>query len=116
MIQPDEAREITTKVRQVTYNCSIGGRVGVTYGFDKQKYPTYAQARLGGKNRFLPINWQHSDVATDSFSFGDENTWTIGGSSLTLGSYHNSNVLILSPGSKISYKNCKVASIKKVKG
>lgn len=109
-----KADETATKVRQVSYSCNKGGAVKVTYGFNKQKLPTYAEAHLGGKTRFLPINLAHSDVA--GTSFGDENSWAISGGAMTLGNYHKSDVLIMDPNSEIQYKHCKVVSTKKIKG
>lgn len=113
-MEPSEADRNATKVRQVTYNCSKGGRVKVTYGFNAQKLPTYAEASLGGKTRFLPINLAHSDIA--GTSFGDENSWKIGSHAITLGNYHKSDVLIQSPNSEITHKHCKVTAVKKIKG
>lgn len=109
-----QADETATKVRQVTYQCAKGGNVKVTYGFNAQKLPTFAQAHLGGKTRFLPINLKHSDMV--GTSFGDENSWKIGGSAITLGNYHKSDVIIQDPNSVIEYKTCKVVATKKVKG
>lgn len=114
VMEPSEAHATTTKVRQVTYSCTKGGKVKVNYGFNNKKLPTYAEAHLGGKTRFLPINLAHSDSA--GTAFGDENSWTIGSSAITLGNYHKTDVLVLDPNSEIQYKNCKVVSTKKVKG
>lgn len=109
-----QADATTTKVRQVSYQCATGGKVKVSYGFNKQKLPTYAQAHLGGKTRFLPINLAHSDIA--GTNFGDDNSWNIGTSALTLGNYHKADLLVQDPNSTIAYKNCRVVSTKKIKG
>lgn len=102
------------KVRQVTYKCATGGTTKVTYGFNQQKLPTYAEANLGGKTRFLPINLNRSDLA--GTFFGDENSWQIGTDALTLGNYHKSDMLIQDPSANIAYKSCKVVKIKYIKG
>lgn len=114
VMEPAEAHETATKVRQVTYQCGKGGQVKVTYGFNAEKLPTYAEAHLGGKTRFLPINLAHSDAA--GTSFGDENSWRIGSAAITLGNYHKSDVLIQDPNSEIAYKHCKVTATKKISG
>lgn len=114
VMEPSEAHATATKVRQVTYSCNKGGQIKVKYGFNKQNLPTYAEAHLGGKTRFLPINLARSDIA--GTFFGDDNSWTIGGSALTLHNYHKSDVLIQNPNSEIQYKSCKVANVKKLKG
>ena len=109
-----KADKTATKVRQVSYSCGIGGAVKVTYGFNKQKLPTYAKVNLGGKTRFLPINLNRSDVA--GTLFGDENSWMLGTDALTLGNYHRSDIIIQDPESQLSYKDCRVVYTKKVKG
>lgn len=114
VMDPAQADTTTTKVRQVTYSCAKGGNIKVTYGFNKQNLPTYAQAHLGGKTRFLPINLAHSDIA--GTSFGDDNSWNIGTNALTLNNYHKSDILVQDPDSRITHKTCKVASTKKIKG
>ncbi|AKG06865.1 hypothetical protein AAX05_00085 [Moraxella bovoculi] len=109
-----QADATTTKVRQTAYQCSIGGKVKVTYGLNKQNLPTYAKAHLGGKTRFLPINLAHSDIA--GTSFGDENSWNIDTSALTLNNYHKADLMVQDPDSVIAYKNCRVIGTKKIKG
>lgn len=108
------ADKSATKVREVTYQCAIGGKVVVNFGFNKQKLPTFAESHLGGKTRFLPINLKHSDIA--GTLFGDENGWRIGASAITLGNYHKSDILVEDPNSVITYKHCKVVKVKKIKG
>lgn len=108
------ADKTAVKVRQVTYKCTTGGTTKVTYGFNKQKLPTYAEANLGGKTRFLPINLARSDVA--GTFFGDEDSWQIGSDALTLNNYHKSDVLIQDPSANTAYKGCKVSKVKRIKG
>ncbi len=108
------AADTATKIRQVTYQCTTGGKVAVKFGFNKQNLPTFAEAHLGGKTRFLPINLAHSDIA--STSFGDENSWTIGSSAMTLANYHKSDILVMDPNAVIEHKYCKVTNVKKLKG
>lgn len=114
LMDAHEADKTTTKIRQVSYQCTKGGALKVNYGFNKQKLPTYAQASLGGKTRFLPINLQHSDLA--GTSFGDENSWRIGTDALTLANYQKSDILVEDPNSNITYKHCRVTNTKKIKG
>ncbi|WP_323843443.1 DUF7606 domain-containing protein [Moraxella sp. Pampa] len=108
------ADETATKIREVTYQCKIGGKVKVNFGFNEQKLPTFAESYLGGKVRFLPINLTHSNIA--STLFGDENSWMIGSSAITLGNYHKSDILVQDPDSVIAYKHCKVIKVNKLKG
>lgn len=110
-----QAVKDATKVRQVTYTCATGGKVTVKYGFNRQEQPTYAEAFVGGKNRFMPINLARSDVA--GTFFGDEGSYTLGVDTLTLNNYHKVSLAsIQDPASDITHKNCRVASIKKIKG
>ena len=105
----------TTKVRQVNYTCATGGRLTVKYGFNEQSQPTSAEAVVGGKNRFMPINLARSDVS--GTFFGQEDSYTLGVDALTLGNYHRVGLAsIQDPASEIMHKDCRVASIKKIKG
>lgn len=114
MMDAHQADKTTTKIRKVSYQCATGGKILVKYGFNRQKQPTYAEAHLGGKSRFLPINLAQSDVA--GTFFGDENSWQIGTDALTLNNYQRTDVLIQDPDAKIIYKTCKVVSHQRVKG
>lgn len=109
-----QADESTVNKRQVVYQCQGNKSVKVVYGFNKQNLPTYAQASLNGKSRFMPINLAHSDnVGT---RFGDDNNFSIGASAITLSNYHKVGVdTIQDPANEILYKSCKVKSYKKVR-
>lgn len=109
-----QADESAVNKREVTYQCQGKKSVKVTYGFNKQKQPTYAQATLNGKSRFMPINLAHSDsVGT---RFGDDDNFSLGASAITLANYHKVGVdTIQSPASDILYKDCTVKSAKKVR-
>ena len=89
-------------------------KISVTYGFNKQNLPTFAEAHLNGKKRFLPINLGRSDDVDTVF--GDEDNYSIMSSELRLGNYHKSSINIQDASSKIVYKGCDVKSIKKIKG
>ncbi|WP_457920461.1 ACP-like domain-containing protein [Moraxella catarrhalis] len=45
----------------------------MNYGFNNQGLPIYAEANLGGKTRFLPINLVES--IGELMIFGDDNDW-----------------------------------------
>lgn len=89
----------------MNYRCNSGKSVKVTYGFNEQGLPTYAQAYLNGKNRYMPINLNHSDMsATD---FGDENHYSLHTNTepITKKSYRP-DIQIQDPASNIVYKSC----------
>lgn len=101
--QPGEAGS-TVSSKNVSYNCG-GKRVTVKYGFNKQGLPTYAQAFLNGKTRYMPINLNYSDMsATD---FGDENNFSLHTNTgpITKKNYRR-GIQIQEPGSQILYKSC----------
>lgn len=104
----DQARKNTVKTRTVSYSCQGGKKVAVKYGFNKQNLPTYAQASLNGKTRFMPINLNRSDAI--GTVFGDEDNFSLSGAvdadSLTFKNIRKSSVNIQSPGSEIIYKGC----------
>lgn len=116
------AKQLTNKVRQVTYSCPTGDTVQVNYGFSDQGLSTYAEANLGGKTRFLPINLVRS---VDEFmTFGDDKDWQILGlylqldndhHSLQLDKDHHSEILIRDLDAKTSYR-CDVVGTKRIKG
>ncbi|RKM31132.1 hypothetical protein [Moraxella catarrhalis] len=99
----------------------------MNYGFSDQGLPTYAEANLGGKTRFLPINLVES---VDEFMhFGDDNDWQIAGRylqldndhhSLQLGKDHHSGIRIYpdDADAKASYASyaCGVVGTKRIKG
>lgn len=87
------AKQLTNTVRQVTYSCPTGSfptgdTVQVNYGFNDQGLSTYAEANLGGKTRFLPINLVES--GDEVMIFGDGNDWQIAGLYLQLDKDHHS--------------------------
>lgn len=99
--KPGEAgRTVMKKV--VRYNCD-GKRVKVTYGFNRQGLPTYAQAFLNGKTRYMPINLNLSDNVDTVF--GDDNNFSLSSSAITSRKYH-SPMQVQSPASEIIYKSC----------
>lgn len=104
----DQARKSAVKTRTVNYTCQNGEKVSVKYGFNKQNLPTYAQASLNGKTRFMPINlYRTDDVGT---VFGDEDSFSLSGgvdaNALTYKNIRKSSINVLSPASEIIHKGC----------
>lgn len=102
----EDAREMdaATVVRKaVNYDCGNGKRLKVTYGFNKQGLPTYAQAYLNGKTRFMPINLNYSDMV--GTTFGDENNFSLSTEGITNKKYRKA-IQVQSPSSEIIYKSC----------
>lgn len=110
-----EAHATTVLKRQVTYSCQSGKKAVVTYGFNKQKLPTYASINASGKDRFMPLNLNRSDNVDTIF--GDENNYSLmtsGSTALTLYNYHKLGANITNPASEMIYKGCKVSHVKKL--
>lgn len=101
---PQEAAQSTVSKKVVSYQCSAKKKVKVTYGFNKQGLPTYAQASLNGKTRFMPINLNRSDNV--DLMFGDENNFSLATSAFDSKTYRSKPILIMSPSSEILFKNC----------
>jgi len=114
VMEPSESYDSAVKHRQVNYTCQNNKKVSVTYGFNKQNLPTFAEANLNGKKRFLPINLGRSDMVDTVF--GDEEYFSIMTGALRLNNYHKSSANIQDASSEIIYKGCNVKSIKKLKG
>ena len=114
VMEPSESYDSAVKHRQVNYTCQNNKKVSVTYGFNKQNLPTFAEANLNGKKRFLPINLGRSDMVDTVF--GDEENFSIMTGALRLNNYHKSPANIQDASSEIIYKGCNVKSIKKLKG
>lgn len=95
----------TTSKKSVNYSCQSGKKVKVTYGFNKQGLPTYAQATLNGKSRFMPINLNRSD--TVDTVFGDENNFSLSTSAINKNNYRKASIMVMSPSSEILFKGCK---------
>ena len=102
---PAQARKDAVKTKTVNYTCQSGKKVSVKYGFNKQNLPTYAQASLNGKTRFMPVNLNRSDNV--SSNFGDENNFSLSAGVITYKNVGKSNIMIQSPASEILFKNCK---------
>jgi len=97
-----------------SYDCQSDKKISVTYGFNKEYLPTFAEANLNGKKRFLPINLGRSDDVDTVF--GDEDNFSTMTGALRLNNYHKSSANIQNASREILYKGCNVASIKKLKG
>lgn len=109
-----ESAESTVKERQVTYSCLNRKTVKVTYGFNKQNLPTFAQAKLRGKNWFMPINLHRSDNVDTVF--GDDDNYNIMSDAMTLQNYHRSSINVQDATGEILFKNCTAKSSRKLKG
>ena len=114
VMEPSESYDTAIKHRQVNYTCQNNNKISVTYGFNKQYLPTFAEANLNGKKRFLPINLARTDNI--STVFGDAENFSIMTGPLRLNNYHKSSANIQNANSEILYKGCNVASIVKLKG
>lgn len=95
--------ESTVVKKVVNYNCGMGKHLNVTYGFNKQGLPTYAQAYLNGKTRFMPINLYLSDMV--GTTFGDDNNFSLSTAGITSRKY-KADIQVQSPASEIIYKSC----------
>lgn len=95
----------TVKTQTVHYTCLNAKKVTVKYGFNKQNLPTYAEAKLNGKTRFMPINLNASDAS--STDFGDENNFSLSTDAITYKTVKKGYVNIQSPASEILFKGCK---------
>lgn len=110
-----QAHDNTVKIRQVSYSCQGNRSLTVQYGFNAQGLPTYAQANVNGKQRFMPINLGRSD--TVDTVFGDENNFSLSASAITLNNYHRTPLVgIMSPGSEFTHKSCTPRSSRRIKG
>ncbi|MPX29914.1 hypothetical protein D6D74_00005 [Moraxella catarrhalis] len=84
----------------------------MNYGFNDQGLPTYAEANLGGKTRFLPLNWTES--GGEAMTFGDDKDWQIFGVYLQPDNDRHSGIHIY-PDAEPSYR-CDVVGTKRIKG
>lgn len=94
----------TKTTKTVNYQCQNGKNVRVTYGFNAQKLPTYAQANIDGKNRFLPINLNRSDNVDTVF--GDSNNYSIMTDAMTLANHRSKSINIQSASGEFAFKGC----------
>ncbi|XXQ68631.1 DUF7606 domain-containing protein [Neisseriaceae bacterium B1] len=108
-----EAADSTVKERQVNYTCSDKS-LSVTYGFNKQGLPTFAQAKLNGKKWFMPIDLNRSNHVDTVF--GVEDNYNLVSDYLSLNNYHQSSVMVQDASDRILFKNCTAKSSKKIKG
>lgn len=99
-----EAHESTVKTSRVKYQCQQGKKLTVRYGFNKQGLPTYAEAKLNGKTRFMPINLNTTDAT--GTNFGDENNFSLYADPMTWKTHRKAGMSIQSPASEILYKLC----------
>ncbi len=98
-----QAYDATVAKKQVSYTCQSKKSVKVTYGFDKKGQPTFAMALLEGKQRFMPLNFQHSDKV--GITFGDDNSHRVGTSYMDINKY-KTPILITNQANEIIFKNC----------
>lgn len=100
-----KSADTTVVTKTVSYQCQSHKKVTVTYGFDKQNKPTYAQAFLNGKVRFMPLNPKQTDQVDTVF--GDENNFSLATSYMNAENYQVP-MLITDPAQEIIFKNCDV--------
>ncbi|MGX2974151.1 ACP-like domain-containing protein [Ursidibacter arcticus] len=100
-----EAADSTVVTKLVKYSCDQKKQVSVTYGFNEQGLPTYAQFNYGGKQRFMPINLNRSDNV--DLIFGDENNFSLTTDAFDSKTYHSKSIMIMTPNNEIVYNNCK---------
>lgn len=98
------AHESAVKSGSVKYRCQQGRNLTVKYGFNKKGQPTYAQAKLNGKTRFMPINYHTSDAT--STNFGDENNFSLSADPMNWKNFRKAGISIQSPSNEILYKLC----------
>lgn len=111
-----QAAADTVKIREVSYSCRQGGNLVVTYGFNAQRLPTYAEAFLGGKTRFMPINLNLSSVAGTTFG-ESEDSWRLDADYMELNNYHKIGLAtVQDPANEITHKDCRVVKTRKIKG
>lgn len=104
---PADAQAQTVTTKSASYKCQSGKKITVTYGFNKQGLPTYAQASLNGKSRFMPTNLYRSDNMQTVF--GDEDNFSWAGGYVTSKNYTKTNFTVFSPSSEILFKDCRRA-------
>lgn len=112
-MDPAKAYDDTTIVREVSYQCLANKKVVVTYGFNREKMPTYASSFIGGKDRFMPINLSRSDQVDTVF--GGEDNYRLTSEDFSLNTYHRRGINIQTPGNEVLYKNCRFSSVKKIR-
>lgn len=100
------AHAVAMTPKTVQYSCQGNKSLNITYHFNEQGLPTKAVARLAGRNRTLPINLDHSDIA--GTRFGGERNFTISTEYMDTTNYNQIIVgPIMNPRNQILYKNCK---------
>ena len=115
VMDPAAAHKDAVKTRLVHYTCQGNRNIEVTYGFNNVNHPTYASAKINGKKRFMPINYEQTDNMVTVF--GDDNNFNMMTDSMIISNYSKvPAVLVNSPSGEILYKDCKVDWTKKLKG
>lgn len=106
-LSPQQAHATTAVTKQVTYQCAGKKPVKVTYGFNKQGIPTFAEAFLEGKKRFMPMNLAHSDFVGTRFGHDKDHNYMLNTRGITSKDYKKSTIMVTTPDNKIIFKNCK---------
>lgn len=115
VMDPAAAHKDAVKTRLVHYTCQGNRNIEVTYGFNNVNHPTYASAKINGKKRFMPINYEQTDNMVTVF--GDDNNFNMMTDSMIISNYSKvPAVLVNSPSGEILYKDCKVDWTQKLKG
>ena len=115
VMDPAAAHKDAVKTRLVHYTCQGNSNIEVTYGFNNVNHPTYASAKINGKKRFMPINYEQTDNMVTVC--GVDNNFNMMTDSMIISNYNKvPAVLVNSPSGEILYKECKVDWTKKLKG
>lgn len=112
VMDPAQSYDSTVKKRQVNYTCQSNKRVSVVYGFNSANLPTYAEAVLNGKKRFLPLNLARTDNVDTVF--GDEENFSIMSDAMRLNNYHRLSINVQNANSEIVFKGCNVRSVRRL--
>lgn len=108
------ADSMTTQTKSVRYTCQGKRQLTITYGFDKDEAATFAEAKLNGKKRFMPINRNLSDEV--STVFGDENNFSLNAERLDLSTFRKVRLTgITAPDGAFTHKDCAPMKARKKK-
>ena len=101
---PRKPHKTPKKIRDVKYVCQGGKKITVRYGFNAQNLPTYAQATLNGKARFMPLNQYRTEAV--STVFGDDDNFSLMANRINYKNVRSSSMNIQSPSGEILFKGC----------
>ncbi|MDO4997395.1 MAG: adhesin [Neisseria sp.] len=106
-----EAGKTVRTVKQ-SYTCQQGKNVKVTYGFNKQGLPTFAESFVDGKTRGMKVNLAQSGAA--GTVFGDENSYSLASvGELNRKAVRSARITITAPDGELVFKDCGVRGKKR---